>query len=327
MGLTDSRSSDVGEPCTVAIIGAGSMAREHIRAFQDIPSVRVAGIHSRTRPRAEALAAEFGVPVVSDSVDALYDSTKADLVVVAVPELSTRDVMLACFEHPWTVLVEKPAGYDLVDAITIADAARAKGRKAYLAVNRRFLSSTRAVLGELSAADGQRFIQIQDQQDQAAALAAGQPAEVVRNWMYANSIHVVDLFRFFGRGEVTKVDVVRPYDAATPGIVLAYLEFASGDCGIYEGVWNGPGPWAAAITTPGKRFEIRPLEQASVQKRGERVLAKIDPHAWDTTFKPGFRLQAQAAVDAAQGRATDLPTLDDGLVSMRLIQQIFSIDH
>ena len=327
MGLTDSRSSDVGAPCTVAIIGAGTMAREHMRAFQDIPDVQVAGIHSRTRSRAEALAAEFGVPMVSDSVDALYESTKADLVLVAVPELSTRGVMLASFEHPWTVLVEKPAGYDLADATAIAEAARVRRRRAYLAVNRRFLSSTRAVLAELSRTEGQRFIQIQDQQDQAAAFAAGQPADVVRNWMYANSIHVVDLFRFFGRGDVTKVDVVRPYDPATPGIVLAYLEFASGDCGMYQGMWNGPGPWAAAITTPDKRWEIRPLEQASVQKRGERVLAKIDQHPWDASFKPGFRLQAQAAVDAAQGRATDLPTLDDGLVSMRLIQQIFSIDH
>lgn len=327
MGVSDSRNAHGGASCIVALIGAGSMAREHIRAFQDIPEVCVAGIHSRTSTRAEAVAAEFGIPVVSDSVDALYNSTKADLVVVAVPELSTRNVMLASFRHPWTVLVEKPAGYDLVDATTIADAARAKGRKAFLAVNRRFLSSTRAVLHELSRADGLRFVQIQDQQDQATALAAGQPADVVRNWMYANSIHLVDLFRFFGRGDVTKVDVIRPYDPATPGIVLAYLEFASGDCGLYQGVWNGPGPWAAAITTPGNRFEIRPLEQASVQKRGERVLAKVDQHVWDTSFKPGFRLQAQAAVDAAQGRATDLPTLDDGLVSMRLIQQIFSIDH
>lgn len=327
MGVNDSQNSQGDAPCSVAIIGAGSMAREHIRAFQDIPGVHVVGIHSRTRSRAELLATEFGVPVVSDSVDALYKRTIADLVVVAVPELSTQGVMFSCFAHPWTVLVEKPAGYNMASATIIAAAAEATGRKAYLAVNRRFLSSTRAVLAELAGIEGQRFIQIQDQQDQATALAAGQPAEVVRNWMYANSIHLVDLFRFFGRGDIKRVDVVRPYNPAAPGIVLAYLELASGDCGIYQGVWNGPGPWAAAITTSVKRFEIRPLEQASVQKRGERALAMIEQHPWDASFKPGFRFQAAAAVAAAQGLGTDLPTLADGLASMRLIQQIFSIDH
>lgn len=327
MGVSSARQHS-GAECVVAVVGAGSMAKEHIRAFQDIPGVRVAGIHSRTRTRAERLAEEFSVPTVTDSVAELQFATKANLLVVAVPELSTRGVMQDAFEHSWTVLVEKPAGYDLADATAIVEMARARDRKAYLAVNRRFLSSTRAVLDELRTTDGSRFIQIQDQQDQAGALAAGQPAEVVRNWMYANSIHVVDLFRFFGRGSVTKVQPVRPYDAEHPGTVLAYLEFGqSGDCGIYQGVWNGPGPWAAAITTASKRFEIRPLERASVQQRGERKLKEIDQNPWDLEFKPGFRLQAQEAVNAALGRPTELPTLEDGLQSMRLIQEIFSIDH
>ena len=41
----------------VAIVGAGAMAREHIRAFADVPRVTVCGIHSRTREKAEKLAA------------------------------------------------------------------------------------------------------------------------------------------------------------------------------------------------------------------------------------------------------------------------------
>ena len=43
-------------PIRIAFVGAGGMAREHGRAFRDIPGVILSGIHSRTRAKAEALA-------------------------------------------------------------------------------------------------------------------------------------------------------------------------------------------------------------------------------------------------------------------------------
>src|SRR3546814_10789651 len=94
---------------TVAIVGAGNMAREHIKAFSARPGVRVAGIHSLTRSRAEVLSAEFGIAMVSDDIDALWQATRADLVVVAVPELALNAVAKAVFARDWAVLLEKPA--------------------------------------------------------------------------------------------------------------------------------------------------------------------------------------------------------------------------
>jgi hypothetical protein len=106
--------------------------------------------------------------------------------------------------------------------------------------------------------------------------------------------------------------------------VLAEIEFESGDLGVYEGIWNGPGPWAVTVATPGRRWEMRPLEQAVYQNRGERTLNPVDVHPWDKTFKAGFRRQAELAVAAASAReGPQLPTLADGLETMRLIAKIF----
>ncbi len=80
----------------VAIIGAGNMAAEHARAFADIPQVCLAGVHSRTRARAEALAEKYSIAGVYDSVDDLYRATRADLVIVTVFELSMKAVARAC---------------------------------------------------------------------------------------------------------------------------------------------------------------------------------------------------------------------------------------
>ena len=45
-------------------------------------------------------------------------------------------------------------------------------------------------------------MQVSDQQSFAEGRAAGHPEEVVRHFMYANSIHVIDYLLQFGRGEV-----------------------------------------------------------------------------------------------------------------------------
>jgi predicted dehydrogenase len=311
--------------CRVSFVGAGSMAREHLRAFGDIPGVVLAGIHSRTRVRAESLAAEFHLAHVCASIEELYERTRADLVVVSVPELSTNAVSRRCFTLPWTVLLEKPAGYNLADAEEIAASARQHHSRAYVALNRRLYSSTQAVLGDLQSTHSARYVFVQDQQDQASALAAGQPAEVVKNWMFANSIHTIDYLRVFGRGRVTSVEPILRWTPDRPGVVLCKVVFDSGDVGIYQGMWNAPGPWAVTVATPERRWELRPLEQAAFQNKGERVLKPVEAHSWDKQFKAGFRRQAALAATAARGgSAGALATIEDGLETMRLVQQIFT---
>lgn len=313
-------------PCKVAVVGAGYMAREHIRAFQDVPGVEMVGIHSRTRSRAEALAQEFRLPNVCDSTSELFEKTSADLVVVTVPELSVNEVCCACFKHPWAALIEKPAGYNVADAEEIAESARSAGRSAFVALNRRHYSSTQSVLQDLATNPEPRFICVQDQEDVIAALKAGQPKLVVENWMYANSIHMIDYFSMLGRGKVTEVEPFVRWNPDKPGFVAAKIMFESGDIGLYQSVWNAPGPWAVAVTTQSKRWEMRPMEQAAFQLYGLRKLEPVVPHEWDQQFKPGLRRQAELAVMAAMGEAVlELPTLDDALVSMRLAQAIYRV--
>lgn len=313
--------------CRVAIVGAGYMSREHIRAFRDVPGVKITGIHSQPRSGAEALAKELGLPNVCSSISELYEKTTADLVVVAVPELSANEVCCACFEYPWTTLIEKPAGYNVADAEAIVAVAQAKGRRAYVALNRRHYSSTQIVLQDLAVNTGPRFIHVQDQEDVIAALKNGQPKLVVENWMYANSIHMIDYFTMLGRGAVTAVEPFFRWNPVEPGFVAAKILFESGDIGLYQAVWNAPGPWAVAVTTHAKRWEMRPLEHASFQLYGQRKLESVTPHEWDQQFKPGLRRQAELAVRAAMGATTpDLPTVEDALRSMRLAHALYQVN-
>ena len=299
------------------------MAEEHVKAFSGVPNVQITGVFSRTRPRAEALAARYGITHVCDSVPELYNQTKAQLVVVAVSVMAMHAVGSNCLNYPWKILLEKPPGRNLQEAEDLAALARAKNYQVLVALNRRFLSSTCAVLSDLEQLAGPRFIKVQDQQDLTVARRHGHPEAVVRDWMYGNSIHVIDYLILLGRGKVTEIIPFRRWTPENPQLVLAGIKFDSGDTGLYEGIWNGPGPWAVSVSLPDKCWEMRPLEEAAYQLRGERRQTPLDIHVWDKEYKPGFRLQAEMAVAAARGEVSRFPTLDDTLETMRLIAGIF----
>ncbi|MCT7995221.1 Gfo/Idh/MocA family protein [Laspinema olomoucense] len=313
-------------PCKVAIVGAGYMADEHIKAFRDIPGVELSGIFSRTYERAGNLAKKWSIQKVCRSIDELYNNTRADLVIVTVPELATKSVVQQCFGYSWTCLIEKPVGYNLTEAEAITQSAQISGAKAFVALNRRHYSSTLAMLNDLAKNSEPRLIQIQDQQDAISALKAGQPEEVVANWMYANSIHLIDYLSILGRGKVTEIQSLIPWTPQDPRYVATKIQFDSGDIGFYQGVWNAPGPWAVSVTTPSKRWEMRPLEKGFYQPYGSRQLEPVEIDSWDQQFKAGLRRQAQLAIRAASGESIpELPTLEDALASMRLVQAIYGI--
>ena len=59
------------------------------------------------------------------------------------------------------------------------------------------------------------------------------------------------------------------------------------------------------------------------QNSGERMQNQVDTPAWDTDFKPGFRLQAERTVGALRGESGAI-TLDDAVETMRLVRDIFA---
>jgi predicted dehydrogenase len=320
--LADVATIESRRPCRVGFVGSGRIAREHAKAFRDIPGVYLVGVASRTATNARTFAEEFGIPIVSANVKDLYHSAAPDLVVVTVNEVAIAEITHQCIEYPWTILIEKPPGLDLIEADGIEQHARSAGRKVYVGMNRWSYSVTQQVHQDLCQRDGIRFVHVQDQEDPIAAARAGKPARSVANWMFANSIHLIDYFRIFARGDLAKIHVIQPWERDRPCVVLARLEFTSGDFGLYQALWNSPGPWAVSVTTPGERWEMRPLEQGVYQKLGDKPVP-IDVHPWDHLFKPGFRYQAKQAVAGSMGLSSTLPTISQILQTVRLISQIY----
>lgn len=316
---------DLLRPIRVAVIGAGYMASEHLRAFDACSDVQLVGICSRTLERAQDLADLYPSLQVYKSIEELYQSSSPDLVVVAVPELSCRSVCEQAFKYPWTLLVEKPVGHTLFESRQIERLALSHQAKVHVALNRRFYGSTLQLQQALMGNSSSRIVTILDQEDPASALAAGQPVDVVNHWMYANSIHLIDYFSQLCRGDHVTTRVLIPWKHLAPGPVVAQLEFSSGDVGLYQAVWNAPGPWSVAVSTSELRAELRPIEQLSLQHAGSRKseLQEYDPV--DQQYKPGLLRQAQAAVNCTRGLASMLPSLSEANRSMALVESIYGV--
>lgn len=310
----------------VAFIGAGNMTREHIKAFSALDNVNCVGISSRTVEKAQTLADEFDIPHVCTTIEELYNTTKADLVVVAVSVAAMFKVSSEAAQYNWALLLEKPPAIDLEEAQTLQTICDQHSTPAYVVLNRRFLSSTISAKDNLDKNDQPRFISVQDQQPLEAIKNLGvHPDIVIENWMYANSIHLIDYFSNFCRGAVTNVTVLEPWQCTQDTeMVVAHITYDSGDRGVYECRFKGPGPWAATISTQNIRWELKPLEHAAYINDGDRTVHNVEQNEADQNFKPGFFVQSQKIIKAIRGEKNNAPTLQDCITTMDLISKIYA---
>ena len=72
-------------PVRVAIIGAGYMASEHLRAFAACPDVELSGIYSRSTEKAYKLARNYPGLQVAESIKELKKGPRHNLWLLLYP--------------------------------------------------------------------------------------------------------------------------------------------------------------------------------------------------------------------------------------------------
>ena len=89
----------------VAFIGAGPVGLEHLKAFRSL-DVEVVGLCTKGEDSGRALAKQHGFPYYTNSVSELFEETRADAVVAALPIAEMMTVYPTLFAQPWASLVE-----------------------------------------------------------------------------------------------------------------------------------------------------------------------------------------------------------------------------
>jgi predicted dehydrogenase len=109
----------------VAVIGAGSFGRHHLRILSKSPNAQLAGVVDNNTDRAAAAAAEYACPIFTSPEEL---AGKIDAAIVAVPTSAHAEVGCALLENGIDVLVEKPIAHDLAAARRLVETAERHGR-------------------------------------------------------------------------------------------------------------------------------------------------------------------------------------------------------
>jgi len=136
-----------------AILGTGFWARYQLAAWRELEGVECVALHNRTRSRAEALAAEFGVPAVYDDAEQLLENERLDFVDIITGPGAHRQFVELAAAHRVPVICQKPMAPTMADARAMTATCAAAGVPLLIHENWRWQSPMRALKAALDSGE------------------------------------------------------------------------------------------------------------------------------------------------------------------------------
>jgi D-apiose dehydrogenase len=191
-------------PLRFAVLGCGFWAQFQLAAWQEVEGAEPVALYNRTRGKAEALAARFGVPAVYDDAEALFAREQLDFVDI-ITDVGTHAhfVQLAAAHHV-PVICQKPMAPDLETAEAMVAACREAGVWFAVHENWRWQRPLCAFQRALAESDVGRPFRARLTFSTSFPVFANQPflAEVDRFILTDIGSHVLDTARFlFGEAQ------------------------------------------------------------------------------------------------------------------------------
>jgi D-apiose dehydrogenase len=131
-----------------AIIGTGFWSKYQIPAWQELEGVELVAAYNRTKSKAEAIAANFGIPRVYGTVEELLKSEQLDFVDIITDVDTHAHFTELAINHGVAVICQKPMAPKMEIAKRMLDMSNSAGVPLFIHENFRWQSQIRRV-GEL----------------------------------------------------------------------------------------------------------------------------------------------------------------------------------
>ena len=183
----------------VAVVGAnGAFGMKHLDGLAGIEDAEVTVVSATSQEKADAVAAQYGVPNAVVGLDAVLERDDVDAVILATPtglHAEQTQVVLAAGKH---VQVEIPLADSLADAEATLAADEASDRIAMVGHTRRFNPSHQLVHERIAA--GEFAVQQMDVQTYFFRRTNTNAKGEARSWtdhlLWHHAAHTVDLFAY-----------------------------------------------------------------------------------------------------------------------------------
>lgn len=129
---------------TAAVVGIGDISGNHLHAIGEHPAIELVAVCDIDPERAEAAAAQWGVPGFTD-VDAMLREARPDVVHITLPHYLHAPVAEAALRAGAHVLTEKPVAESYATGAELARVARESGRTLGVCFQNRYNDSSQAM--------------------------------------------------------------------------------------------------------------------------------------------------------------------------------------
>lgn len=310
----------------VLLVGCGYMGKEYVKVLNDmgICPLVVGNSQVGTSKFKEKTGIEALPGGLDDNIEKIRQ-WKPEFAIVATPILQlcrhTDELIDVGIKN---ILVEKPVGLDLTMVQGISNKAAQNSANVYVAYNRRFYASVDGAKRIIENDGGLKsmIFEFTEWADKIADIE--NPLEEKRNWLLANSTHVIDLAFYLGgmpreikcfTGGEDKLDW-HPQAAIYSGAGVTEKDVLFS----YSANWDGPGRWSLEFITKYHRLILKPLEELKIQDRNSVVISDYSlEDSADKEFKPGLYQMVSAFLNHKKGV---LKTINDHCIFMQTVDMI-----
>jgi len=254
----------------VAVIGVGSMGKNHARVYSELPEADLAAVADADQKLVAATAEKHGAHAYTDYREML-EKEKPDAVSIVVPTAMHEEVGLAALDAGTHVLMEKPIAATVEEGQRLIEKARAVKKQLMVGHIVRFNPAMQALKQKLADGDLGRIFQV------FCRRAGPFPARIRDVGVVVDlAPHDVDVMRFLIGADPLRVyaETERRIHTDHEDLVWGLLRFPDGVVGSLEINW----------LTPTKIREVLVL--------GERGLFRIDDLTQDLYFYENAQVNA-----------------------------------
>ena len=313
-----------------AVIGAGSMGRNHARLYRTIEGVRLVGIADPNSQVAARVGARENVPHYTDFIT-LLDEQKPDLVSIAVPTSLHYEIGAHVIDRGVHVLMEKPITGTVEQGEALLELARRKGVTLAVGHIERFNPVVMELRRRLSDGMAGRIYKIAAQRLSPYPSRIGDAGVVIDL-----ASHDIDLMRHLMPEPIVRIygETLQSINSDREDLFNGLIRFASGAIGVLDINWMTPTKVRRLSVTGARGFlDCDLLSQELFFYENDNA-----PSQWDTLSVLrgvsegnilGIRIQRHEPLDAElsdfvaavrDGRPP-MVTGEDGLDTLRLAIQ------
>ena len=317
-----------------AVIGVGSMGRNHARVNWEIPEAHLVGVADRNETAAMEVASRYNTKPYVDFRQ-LLDEQKPDAVTIAVPTSFHKEVAMEVIQRGIHVLIEKPIAFSVDEAKSMIDAAQKANVQLMVGHIERFNPAVIALKTHLADHELGYVFQVEARRQGPLPVRVNDVGVVVDL-----AVHDLDIMRYVTQAEIIRVfaETQNGIHSQNEDILSGVVRLSNGTIGTLLINWITPTKIREFYATgEGGMFKVDYLTQDlyffenpkgnGMEWETLRVLRGVSEGRmvrYSITKKEPLRAEHEAFLSAVRSEAPIPITGNDGLRALELAQMVIA---